>query len=114
LRPYLRELPGDPRVIEANRLLWWFILNLLVLPRRPARSAKLYQRGSAIASPAQDDVIEAVLPCRGAWDPPWKCQPPARGPPARASPELDSLEPNEPRPGFDDYAVDPPGADDGG
>lgn len=44
LRPYLREFLGDPRVIEANRVLWWFILNLLILPRRPARSARLYQR----------------------------------------------------------------------
>jgi ferrochelatase len=44
LRPYLREFLGDPRVIETNRLVWWFILNLFVLPRRPARSAALYKR----------------------------------------------------------------------
>jgi ferrochelatase len=44
LRPYLRQFLSDPRVIEANRALWWVILNFLVLPRRPARSAALYRR----------------------------------------------------------------------
>ena len=44
LRPYLRQFLSDPRVIETNRALWWIILNLLVLPRRPARSAALYRR----------------------------------------------------------------------
>ena len=44
LRRYLRQFLGDPRVVERNRLLWWFILRLLVLPRRPHRSAALYQR----------------------------------------------------------------------
>jgi ferrochelatase len=44
LRRYLRQFLGDPRVVERNRLLWWFMLRLLVLPRRPRRSAALYQR----------------------------------------------------------------------
>ncbi len=44
LRPYLREFLSDPRVIEVNRVLWWFVLNFLILPRRPARSAALYKR----------------------------------------------------------------------
>jgi len=44
LRRYLRQFLGDPRVVERNRLLWWFILRLLVLPRRPHRSAALYKR----------------------------------------------------------------------
>jgi ferrochelatase len=44
LRRYLREFLGDPRVVERNRLLWWFVLRLIVLPRRPRRSAALYQR----------------------------------------------------------------------
>jgi protoporphyrin/coproporphyrin ferrochelatase len=44
LRRYLRQFLGDPRVVERNRVLWWFILRLLVLPRRPRRSAALYQR----------------------------------------------------------------------
>ena len=44
LRRYLRQFLGDPRVVERNRLLWWFVLRLLVLPRRPSRSAALYRR----------------------------------------------------------------------
>lgn len=44
LRPYLRQFLGDPRIIEKNRLLWWVVLNALILPRRPARSARLYSR----------------------------------------------------------------------
>jgi ferrochelatase len=44
LRRYLRQFLGDPRVIEAPRLKWWFILNLFILPFRPSRSAAKYQR----------------------------------------------------------------------
>lgn len=43
LRRYLREFLADPRVIEFNRLAWWFILQIILLVR-PRRSAKLYQR----------------------------------------------------------------------
>jgi hypothetical protein len=38
---------------------------------------------SAISSPAQDDVIERILRCRGQWDPPWLRQRRARGPPTQ-------------------------------
>ena len=44
LRTYLRQFLGDPRVIEAPRWLWWFVLNFLILPRRPRQSAAKYQR----------------------------------------------------------------------
>src|SRR5947209_4453093 len=44
LRRYLRQFLGDPRVIEAPRLTWWFILNLFILPTRPRRSAAKYRR----------------------------------------------------------------------
>src|SRR5215210_7113299 len=44
LRPYLRQFLGDPRVIEYPRLAWWFLLNLFILPFRPARSAAKYRR----------------------------------------------------------------------
>lgn len=44
LRRYLRQFLGDRRVIEFPRLPWWFILNLFILPFRPARSAAKYQR----------------------------------------------------------------------
>ncbi len=44
LRRYLRQFLGDRRVVEQNPLIWWFVLNFLILPRRPARSAALYRR----------------------------------------------------------------------
>ncbi len=44
LRRYLRQFLSDPRVVERNRLAWWFILRLLVLPRKSPKSAELYRR----------------------------------------------------------------------
>lgn len=44
LKPYLKEFLGDPRVIEKPRLLWWIILNFIILIVRPKRSAFLYSR----------------------------------------------------------------------
>jgi ferrochelatase len=68
LRPYLRQFLGDPRVIEANRIVWWFVLNAIVLPRRPRRSAALYRRiwtdrGSPLLlfSKAQVEGLQAAL-----------------------------------------------------
>ncbi|MEZ5657353.1 MAG: ferrochelatase [Burkholderiaceae bacterium] len=42
VRRYLREFLSDPRVVEIPRPLWWLILNLFILPRRPAQSARKY------------------------------------------------------------------------
>ena len=36
LRRYLRQFLGDPRVIDLPRWKWWLILNLFILPFRPA------------------------------------------------------------------------------
>lgn len=44
LRKYLRDFLGDPRVIDLNPWVWKFILNCFVLPFRPKKSAKLYER----------------------------------------------------------------------
>ncbi len=44
VRRYLRQFLSDPRIVEAPRFLWWFILNGIVLWRRPKRSATRYQR----------------------------------------------------------------------
>lgn len=44
LRTYLRQFLSDPRVIEVPRVLWWFILNCIILVFRPRRSAALYKR----------------------------------------------------------------------
>jgi ferrochelatase len=68
LRRYLRQFLSDRRVVERNRVLWWFVLNLLVLPRRPRRSAALYRRiwtrdGSPllVISRSQAHALEAEL-----------------------------------------------------
>ena len=42
LKTYLREFLSDPRVIEIPRIVWWFILNVIILNIRPARSAEAY------------------------------------------------------------------------
>jgi protoporphyrin/coproporphyrin ferrochelatase len=44
LRRYLREFLWDPRVIEVNRVLWFFLLHCIILVTRPARSLRLYKR----------------------------------------------------------------------
>jgi len=43
VRAFLREFLADPRVVEAPRLRWWIVRNLIVLPLRPRRSAALYR-----------------------------------------------------------------------
>jgi ferrochelatase len=42
LRPYLKQFLSDKRVIELNPVLWWIILNGIVLNTRPKKSAKAY------------------------------------------------------------------------
>ncbi|GAB2684366.1 ferrochelatase [Aliiglaciecola sp. 3_MG-2023] len=42
LKTYLKQFLSDPRVVEIPRLLWWMILNLVILNIRPKRSAKAY------------------------------------------------------------------------
>ena len=43
VRTYLREFLSDPRVIDAPKLVWFLVLNCIVLVVRPAKVAKLYQ-----------------------------------------------------------------------
>jgi protoporphyrin/coproporphyrin ferrochelatase len=42
LRKYLREFLSDPRVVEIPRAIWWFILNLIIVPFRSSKSAQKY------------------------------------------------------------------------
>ncbi|MDR1827582.1 MAG: ferrochelatase [Methylobacteriaceae bacterium] len=44
VRAYLREFLSDRRVIETPRALWWLILNLFILPKRPAVKARDYAK----------------------------------------------------------------------
>ncbi|MFZ0559898.1 MAG: ferrochelatase [Methylovirgula sp.] len=43
MRRYLKEFLSDRRVIETPRLIWWPILNLVILTVRPTRSGKTYR-----------------------------------------------------------------------
>ncbi len=42
VRAYLKEFLSDPRVVEIPRIIWWFILNGIILPIRSGVSAKKY------------------------------------------------------------------------
>lgn len=44
VRRFLAEFLGDPRVVNLPRVLWWLILHGFILPFRPQKSAKAYQK----------------------------------------------------------------------
>src|SRR5690606_36241382 len=43
VRRYLKQFLSDPRVVEAPRFIWFWVLRLFILPFRPRRVARLYQ-----------------------------------------------------------------------
>ena len=43
VRRFLKAFLSDPRVVELPRLLWWLILNGVILRIRPSRSATAYR-----------------------------------------------------------------------
>jgi ferrochelatase len=44
MRRYLKEFLSDRRVIETNRVVWWFVLNVIILTRRPKKSGQAYKK----------------------------------------------------------------------
>ena len=44
VRRYLKEFLSDGRVIETNRVLWWLILNGIILNVRPQKSGHAYDK----------------------------------------------------------------------
>ena len=42
VKRYLKEFLSDPRVVEIPKLVWWLILNAIILPFRSPRSAQKY------------------------------------------------------------------------
>jgi ferrochelatase len=44
VRRYLREFLSDPRVVDINPVGRWLLLNLIILPVRPAKSAEAYRK----------------------------------------------------------------------
>lgn len=75
LKRYLKQFLSDPRVVEVPRLLWWMILNCVILQIRPRRSAKAYatvftEQGSPLLfhTQAQTDAIRQQLQQDGVND----------------------------------------------
>jgi protoporphyrin/coproporphyrin ferrochelatase len=44
VRRYLREFLSDPRVIDIHPIGRWLLLNLIILPSRPRKSAEAYRK----------------------------------------------------------------------
>lgn len=44
VRRYLREFLSDPRVLDIHPVGRWLLLNLVILPKRPAQSAEAYAK----------------------------------------------------------------------
>ncbi len=72
VRRYLKEFLWDPRVVEIPRLVWWCILNLIILPFRSGKSAKKYDsiwtnEGSPLKANTQKQaqLMRTVLKERG-------------------------------------------------
>jgi ferrochelatase len=70
MRRYLKEFLSDPRVIEENRLKWWFVLNFIILTVRPGRKGRDYakiwnkQRDESplkTITRSQSDQLEAIF-----------------------------------------------------
>ena len=72
VRRFLRQFLSDPRVVELPRLLWWLILNGIILVIRPSRSAQAYREiwtdeGSPLMvnANAQVEGLKQLLQDRG-------------------------------------------------
>ena len=68
VRRYLKEFLSDRRVVEIPKLVWWPILNLIVLNTRPKKSAHAYaqvwtEQGSPLAAitRAQAEALQELL-----------------------------------------------------
>ena len=44
MRRYLKEFLSDRRVIEVNPVLWWVLLNGIILTTRPKKSGHAYEQ----------------------------------------------------------------------
>ncbi len=62
LRPYLRQFLSDTRIVEIPRIIWWLILNCIILVIRPKKSAEKYasiwtKEGSPLLVHAQKQAL---------------------------------------------------------
>ena len=72
VRVYLKQFLSDPRVVEIPRLIWWLILNGIILPFRSKQSAHKYasiwtDEGSPLKvhTEKQAALLQSVLNARG-------------------------------------------------
>jgi ferrochelatase len=72
VRRYLKQFLSDPRVVEIPGKIWWFILNLFILPFRSGQSAAKYRtiwtrEGSPLKvyTAKQAELLEDLLRERG-------------------------------------------------
>ena len=76
VRRYLREFLGDPRVLDINPIGRALLLNLIILPRRPAKSAHAYrsiwdpERGS----PLMYHSVDLAAGVRAALGEAWRVE----------------------------------------
>ncbi|MEQ1772877.1 MAG: ferrochelatase [Burkholderiales bacterium] len=75
VRKYLKEFLSDPYVVEIPRIVWWFILNLFILPTRSKDAAARYasiwtKEGSPLRAhtAAQSKFVSGYLGERGRRD----------------------------------------------
>lgn len=67
-RAYLRQFLSDPRIIDMAAWKRWLLLNLIILPTRPSKTAEAYEaiwteRGSPLIAISEDfrDALRARL-----------------------------------------------------
>jgi ferrochelatase len=73
VRRYLREFLSDPRVLDIHPVGRWLLLNLIILPTRPAKSAEAYQkiwsqRGSPLLFHSKDLAAAVSERLRGEYE----------------------------------------------
>jgi len=69
VRRYLKEFLSDPRVVEVPRLIWWFVLNLVILNTRPRKSAAAYAKiWTAQGSPLLDISLKQLAALQARLD----------------------------------------------
>jgi ferrochelatase len=73
VRRYLREFLSDPRVIDINPVGRALLLNLIILPTRPAKSAEAYRkvwddtRGSPLLAYSRELTAGVAAKLGGSW-----------------------------------------------
>ena len=72
MRRYLREFLSDPRVLDIHPLGRWALLNLIILPTRPRKSAAAYQQiWEADGSPLLKHGLDLVAAVRARLGAAW-------------------------------------------